>query len=80
MLMAEKERVAVTWVFNSRLVWLFAQEDFIVFIHHESFKSYILCNIVIKRNVDEDRCVGKAFRQLSEDEVWPVSQSRVAIV
>jgi hypothetical protein len=28
-------------VFTSTLIWLFAQEDFIAFIRHESFKYYI---------------------------------------
>jgi hypothetical protein len=40
-LMMETEPVSETLDFNSALAWLIAREDFIPFIHHESFKSYI---------------------------------------
>jgi hypothetical protein len=40
-LMMETEPVSKTLVFNSALTQLIALEDFIAFIHRESFRSYI---------------------------------------
>lgn len=54
-LMLGMEEISETFVFNSTLQWLITQEDFNVFIHCESFISYIffvlnliLCSFMIR--------------------------------
>jgi hypothetical protein len=56
-LMMEDETVSETLDINSILTWLIAQDNFIAFSHHESFKSYLITNanekssIIYKKNL-----------------------------
>jgi hypothetical protein len=52
-MMMETELVSKTSVFDSTLMQLIAQEDFITFMHHESFKSFN--TVYFKKNLAKNR-------------------------